>query len=101
MAATAILGVYASKSALDSAHSSGNTKGDTYIVGSGIPYDLYSWSGSAFVKGDKVSDQATDLTTSIPVDDLTDLSFEGKDGKTLKIRKGLHLGEIHFYVPAE
>ena len=52
MAATAILGVYASKSALDSAHSSGNTKGDTYIVGSGIPYDLYSWSGSAFVKGD-------------------------------------------------
>ena len=101
MAATVILGVYATKSALDSAHSSSNTKGDTYIVGSGIPYDLYSWSGSAFVKGDKVSDKATDLTTDIPVEDVTNLTFAGADGKTLKIRKGLHLGEIHFYVPAE
>ena len=53
MADIAILGVYSTKTALDTAHSSGNTKGDTYIVGSKIPYDLYSWSGSAFVKGEK------------------------------------------------
>ena len=99
--ATAILGIYATKSALVTAHASDNTKGDTYMVGSSIPYDLYSWSGTAFVKGNKISDQSGDLTTKIPVDDLGNLSFEGKDGKTLKIRKGLHLGEIHFYVPAE
>jgi len=97
--ATVIKGVYASKSALDSAHSSGNTKGDTYIVGSGIPYTLYSWSGSAFVKGKTVSDTASDLKPD--VDELFNMSFAGADGKTLKVRKGLHLGEIHFYVPAE
>ena len=99
--AKSILGVYETKSALDSAKKASAKEGDTYMVGSGIPYDLYTFTGSDFAKGDKISDSAEDLTTSIPVDELYNLSFEGKDGKTLKIRRGLHLGEIHFYVPAE
>ena len=99
MAATVILGVYTTKTALDTAHSTSNTKGDTYIVGSGIPYDLYSWSGSAFVKGDKISNVWSDLSQDVPVSDLYSMEFKGSDGKTLKVRKGLHLGEIHFYVP--
>ena len=101
MANTVIKGVYETKTALDTAHSTSNTKGDTYIVGSKIPYNLYSWDGSKFVKGTTVSNKATDLTANIPVEDLYSLMFEGADGKTLKIRKGLHLGEISFYAPAE
>ena len=101
MANVVILGVYSTVSALNSAHSSGNTKGDTYIVGSKIPYDLYSWSGSAFTKGNKVSDTWSELNKDVPVTDLYSMSFKGENGKTLKVRKGLHLGEIHLYVPAE
>lgn len=101
MANTVIKGVYETKTALDTAHSTGNTKGDTYIVGSKIPYYLYSWDGSKFAKGNTVSDKATDITADIPVSDLYNLSFKGADGKTIKIRKGLHMGEIQFYTPAE
>ena len=99
--ATTILGIYSTKSALDSAHSTGNTDGDTYIVGSGIPYTMYKWNGSSFVKGNTVSDTWDDLTTDIPISDLYSMAFKADDGKTLKVRKGLHLGEIHLYVPAE
>lgn len=99
--ATVILGVYETKTALDTAHASDNTKGDTYIVGAKIPYNLYSWDGSKFVKGDTVSDTQSDLTKDVPVAELFEMSFKGTDGKTVKIRKGLHLGEIHFYRPTE
>lgn len=101
MADTVILGVYETKTALDTAHASGNTNGDTYIVGSKIPYDLYSWDGSKFAKGNAVSDSQSDLTKDIPVEELYGMKFKGADGKMLMIRKGLHLGEIHFYRPTE
>ena len=100
MASVVIKGVYTSKSALDTAEKATASAGDTYIVGSKIPYDLYTFTSGSFVKGDKVSDTASDLTKDIPVSDLYDLAFTGDDGKTLKIRKGLHIGEIHFYVPS-
>lgn len=99
--ATKILGVYETVTALNTAHSTGNNNGDTYIVGTKCPYTLYSWNDSSFKKGETVSDTASELSAEIPVDDLYNLSFQGNDGKTLKIRKGLHLGEIHFYVPVE
>lgn len=112
MANVVILGVYDSKSALDTAKLASATNGDTYIVGTKIPYDMYTYnsSKSAFVKGNKVSDKASELSTPVSIDDVTadipiaklyDTPFEGEDGKTLKVRKGLHLGEIHLYVPAE
>ncbi len=100
MANIVIKGVYATKSALDTAELENATAGDTYIVGSKIPYNLYTYDStkSAFVKGDAVSNSASDLK-EIPIADLCNLSFKATDGKTLKIRKGLHLGEIHLYVP--
>ena len=109
MANILILGVYATKTALDTAHASDNTNGDTYIVGSKIPYNLYAWDGSKFVKGDPVSNDAGDLdvveiddvTEDIAVEKLFSIKFKGEDGKTLMIRKGLHLGEIQFYVPTD
>ena len=101
MANTVILGVYETKSALDTAHASSNTKGDTYIVGSKIPYDLYAWDGSKFVKGNTVSDTQSDLTKDVAVEELYSMKFKGADGKMLMVRKGLHLGEIHFYRPTE
>ena len=112
MANIVIKGVYATKAALDTAELAGAANGDTYIVGSKIPYDLYTYSSSktAFQKGDKVSNVVKDLSTPVTIDDITTnpavsklygISFVGPDGKTLKVRKGLHIGEIHFYVPAE
>lgn len=112
MANIVIKGVYTTKTALDTAELAEASNGDTFIVGSKIPYDLYTYSSSktAFVKGDKVSNVVGDLSTAVTIDDITvnpdvsklyGISFVGADGKTLKIRKGLHLGEIHFYVPAE
>ena len=109
MANIVISGVYATKAAL-SAGVSEPSNGDTYIVGSKIPYDLYTYSSSKtdWVKGDKVSNVVGDLSTPVTIDDITTnpdvdklygISFVGADGKTLKVRKGLHLGEIHFYVP--
>ena len=109
MANIAILGVYATKTAL-AAGVDDPSNGDTYIVGSKIPYDLYTYSTSKsdWVKGDTVSNVVGDLSTDVTIDDITvnpvvsklyGISFVGDDGKTLKVRKGLHLGEIHFYVP--
>ena len=76
------------------------------MVGSKCPYDMYKFVSDAFVKqSDKVGTKGTlsisidDVNQDIPVADLYDIPFKGSDGKTLKVRKGLHLGEIHFYVP--
>ena len=108
MANIAILGVYSTKSALDTAQKATASAGDTYIVGSKIPYDLYTFASGEFKKGDKVSNVVGDLSTDVTIDDITvnpvvdklyGISFVGGDGKTLKVRKGLHLGEIPFYVP--
>ena len=104
MADTVILGVYATKSALDSAHGSGNTKGDSYIVGSKCPYALYTWSGSDFTKGVAVGTKAT---LSIGIDDVNEsIAFSSLVGKTIKdsknrdvkliqaVGKGLELYEL-------
>ena len=109
MANFVLKGVYASKSALDTAELATASDGDSYLVGSKSPYDSYTYSASktAFQKGEKVGRKEDfditidDVTEDIPVSDLYNIPFKGADGKTLKIRKGLHLGEIHFYVPAE
>ena len=106
MANVVILGVYATKSALD-AGADNPSNGDTYIVGSKCPYDLYTYSSSktAFQKGEQVGRlgdfdiSIDDVTEDIPVSKLFTTPFKGEDGKTLKVRKGLHLGEIHLYVP--
>lgn len=110
MANIVISGVYASTSALPTG-ASAPANGTTYLVGSKIPYDLYTYqtSGTKYVKGDKVSNVVGDLTTPVTVDDITvnpavsklyGISFVGPNGETLKVRKGLHLGEIHLYKPA-
>ena len=109
MANIVILGVYATKTALDTAEKASASAGDTYIVGSKIPYDLYTFTSGEFKKGNKVSDKASELSTPVSIDDVTadiavsklyNIPFKGPNGETLKIRKGLHLGEIHFYKPA-
>jgi len=100
MASIVIKGVYATKSALETAQAETAEAGDTYIVGSKIPYNLYTFTNGAFVKGDAVSNSATDVKAS-PVEDVYKMKFVGEDGKTVMIRRGLHLGEIHFYVPLE
>lgn len=107
MANVVIKGVYTSKTALDTAELATAENGDTYIVGSKIPYDLYTYSSSktAFQKGKAVGRledfdiSIDDVTEDIPVSKLFTTPFKGEDGKTLKVRKGLHLGEIHLYVP--
>ena len=112
MANIVIKGVYTTKTALDTAELATANNGDTWIVGSKIPYDLYTYSSSktAFVKGNTVSDKVGDLKTPVTIDDVTSdipiaklytTAFVGEDGKNLKVRKGLHLGEIHLYVPGE
>ena len=107
MANIVILGVYASKTALDTAEKATASAGDTYLVGSKCPYDLYKFTSGEFKKGEAVGTKGTlditieDVNEDIPVSSLYNIPFKGSDGKTLKIRKGLHLGEIHFYVPAE
>ena len=108
MANIVIKGVYTSKSALDTAEKATASNGDTYIVGTKCPYDLYVFSSSktAFEKGEAVGTKGTlsisvdDVNQDIPVSKLYEIGFKGADNKTLKVRKGLHLGEIHFYVPA-
>ena len=112
MANIVIKGVYTTKSALDTAELATAENGDTYIVGSKIPYELYTYSSSktAFQKGDKVSNQASDMSTPVSIDDVTadipisklyTLEFKGDDGKLQMVRKGLHLGEIHLYRPTK
>lgn len=109
MANLVLKGVYATKSALDTAELETAVNGDSYLVGSKTPYDTYTYSSSktAFQKGEQVgrmedfSISIDDVTEDIPVEELYGIPFKGPDGKTLKIRRGLHLGEIHFYVPGE
>ena len=108
MANIVIKGVYTSKTALDTAEKATANNGDTYIVGSKCPYDLYTYSSSktAFEKGAAVGTKETlsitidDVNQDIAVSKLYTIPFVGANGKTLKVRKGLHLGEIHLYVPA-
>ena len=106
MANIVISGVYASTSALPTGESAPEN-GTNYLVGSKCPYDIYTYqtSGTKYVKGEKVGTKGTldisvdDVNQDIPVAKIFDIAFKGPDGKTLKVRKGLHLGEIHFYVP--
>lgn len=98
MANIVILGVYATKTALDTAEKSTASNGDTYIVGSKIPYDLYTYSSTktAFVKGDPVSNVAGDLksvsiddvTEDIPMSKLFTLEFT-ENGKDYKVREAV------------
>ena len=109
MANIVIKGVYTSKSALDTAELENATEGDTYIVGSKIPYDLYTYKTDAFKKGDKVSNVVGDLSTPVSIDDVTaDISVSKlqeitfKNGsKSYKIRKtvgrGNSLDTFEFY----
>ena len=104
-----VKGIYATKAALEEAQLATAEKNDTYMVGSGIPYNLYTYDGTEFKKGDPISDDASDLkgveiddvNTDTPVEKLYTIKFKGDDGKTVMVRKGLHLGEIHFYRPLE
>ena len=105
-----LLGIYATVSALNQAHSTGNTNGDQYLVGTDFPYYLYTWdsNGSKFVKGHAVSYSAADLdsvnienvTSEIAIDLLYQMQFTGDDEKPIMIRqRPLHIGEIEMYVP--
>ena len=106
MANLVISGVYANTSALPTGESA-PANGTSYLVGSKCPYDVYTYqtSGTKYVKGAKVGRKTDfditidDVTEDIAVSKLYEIPFKGVDGKTLKVRKGLHLGEIHFYVP--
>lgn len=106
MANLVILGVYSTKTALDTAELASASNGDTYIVGSKSPYDLYTYSSSktAFQKGEKVG-RVGDLDISI--NDVTEsIAFSDILGKTIKdsknrdvkliqaVGKGLELYEL-------
>lgn len=96
MANIVIKGVYATKSALDTAELAAAEAGDTYIVGSKIPYDLYTFTSGAFKKGDKVSNVMEDLTTpaEYPIAKMFYITF--KDGnKTYKLRENVGRGKSH------
>lgn len=73
MANIVIKGVYTTKTALDTAELATASNGDTYIVGTKIPYDLYTYSSSktAFQKGDAVSNVVGDLSTDVTISDIT------------------------------
>ena len=107
MANLVISGVYASTSALPTGDSA-PANGTSYLVGSKCPYDVYTYqtSGTKYVKGVTVGRKTDfdisidDVTEDIPISKLYALEFKAADEKTLMVRKGLHLGEIHLYVPA-
>lgn len=108
MADPKLKGIYATVSALNSAHSTGNTNGDQYLVGTDFPYHLYTWNGSTFAKGNAVSWNDADLdavqienvTNGIGINMLYQMQFLGDDGKPIMIRqRPLHIGEIEMYVP--
>ena len=106
MANIVILGVYSTKTALDTAEAATATAGDTYIVGSKIPYDLYTFTSGAFKKGDTVSNVVGDLTTPVGLDDVTEditvsdlYKITFKDGaKSYKIRKEITKSHIESLV---
>ena len=84
MANLVIKGVYTSKTALDTAELATAENGDTYIVGSKSPYDLYTYSSSktAFQKGEAVGRKG-DL--SIGIDDVNqDVAVSKMYGVTWK-----------------
>ena len=90
MANIVIKGVYATKSALDTAELAAAEAGDTYIVGSKIPYDLYTFKSGSFKKGDKVSNVMEDLTTpaEYPIAKMFCITFKDGD-KTYKLRENV------------
>lgn len=104
-------GIYGTLAALNEAHSTGNTFGDQYLVGTDFPYKLYVWDGSKFALfafGKNVSYRSGDLdsvdveNTTNPIDIalLYQMRFTGDDGKPIMIRqRPLHIGEIEMYVP--
>jgi len=108
MANLVISGVYAASSSLPTGDSA-PANGTSYLVGTKCPYDVYTYqtSGTKYVKGVQVGRKTDfdisidDVTEDIPISKLYTTAFTAGDGKTVKVRKGLHLGEIHLYVPAE
>lgn len=108
MADPKLKGIYATVTALNQAHSTGNTKNDEYLVGTDFPYHLYVWDGSKFVKVHAVSWKDSDLdlvsienvTSDFDIEQLYQMRFTGDDGKPIMIRqRPLHIGEIEMYVP--
>lgn len=95
-----IKGIYATKTALEDAKLETAKTGETYMVGKQSPYTLYTFDGTGFKKGGMIGEDTADLK-DIPVENVYSMSFTGADGKKLKIRKGLRIGEIEFYRPTE
>ena len=91
MANIAILGVYSSKSALDTAEKSTASAGDTYIVGSKIPYDLYTFTRGEFKKGVQVGRKddfdisIDDVTEPISLSSLPSITFKNANNESVKL----------------
>ena len=99
MADTVIKGVYATKSALDTAHAADAAAGDQYIVGSKCPYDLYTFKTSAFSKTGTVDFTPTGYVQ--PIANLYTSQWESANGNIMKVRKGWHIGKIELYKPEQ
>ena len=85
MANIVILGVYTSKTALDTAEKATASAGDTYLVGSKCPYDLYKFTSGEFKKGEAVGTKDTldisidDVNEDIPIAKLYTTPFKAGD----------------------
>lgn len=87
MANVVINGIYSSKSVLDAAEAATAEAGDSYLVGTKMPYDLYTYSGRAFKKIDKVSTVSSEEAGPAEVQKSDLFKIIIKDGeKKYKIR---------------
>ena len=82
-----ILGTYGSKSELNTAHSSGNTNGDGYIVNG----DLYIWDGSAFINMGQIKG-SDGISSYIHIKYSNDgFSFTENNGETIGDYIGIYV----------
>lgn len=93
-----IKGIYDSQEALkkDAAKAK---RGNCFAVGKQTPYKIFKYNGEKFEEVGTLSENGTDI--EMPIENLFQMRFKAHDGSTLMVRKGIRVGEVQIYTPAE
>lgn len=87
----AIKGIYSTKKILDTAELADAEAGDAYMVGTKVPYDLYIYSGKAFVKKGTITNETNETKTEIDLSELLNVSFKSGE-RSYKLRRAFGRG---------
>lgn len=74
-------------------------RGNAFAVGKQTPFKIMRYNGEKFEEVGTLSEDGADI--EMPIEKLFSMRFVAPDGTTLMVRKGVRVGEVQIYTPAE